>query len=62
MSNGDFEVMPIGTIVEIQNNRKFSKELFDLVDSNSSKEDLIKKLNEYRAFYHWHVETYPVTV
>lgn len=62
MSEGDFEVMPIGTISEVAALRKYSNELIALVDHNSSREELVKKVNELREFYNWHVNQYPVSI
>ena len=58
MSDGDFEVMPLGTIAEVQALRKFSNELIELVDRGAEAEDLASKINEIRSFYTWHCSVY----
>lgn len=59
----DFEVMPIGTAVEIKAMREFSNRLIAEVDSTTEVPENVRKLvNEIRNFYHWHVERYPVTI
>ena len=62
MSNGDFEVMPIGTIDEVKAVRKLSNELIELVDRDADPEEIVDKINELRDFYNWHVAQFPVTV
>lgn len=67
MSNGDFEVMPIGTIAEVQAMRKFANELITLTEVQSGYDDevlanILEKINEIRNFYAWHTNQYPVTV
>ena len=47
MSNGDFEVMPIGTIAEVKAVRKISNELIELVDRDADLEEIVDKINEY---------------
>ena len=47
MSNGDFEVMPIGTIAEVKAVRKLSNELIELVDRDADLEEIVDKINEY---------------
>ena len=62
MSNGDFEVMPIGTMVEVKEMRKFANELIALSEQHSLPEEVLQKIQEMRVFYNWHSETYPVVV
>ena len=62
MSNGDFEVMPIGTMVEVREIRKLTNELIALSEKHALPEEVLRKIQEMRVFYNWHVETYPVTV
>jgi hypothetical protein len=59
----DFEVMPIGTAVEIKAMREFSNRLISEVDSTTDVPDNVRGIvNEMRRFYNWHVETYPVQI
>lgn len=59
----DFEVMPIGTAVEIKAMREFSNRLISEIDSTTNIPDNVKDIvNEIRRFYNWHVETYPVQI
>lgn len=59
----DFEVMPIGTAVEIKAMREFSNRLIAEIDSTDEVPENVRSLvNEIRNFYHWHVERYPVTI
>ena len=58
MSNGDFEVMPIGTIEEIREMRKLSNELF----AAQSHEQILEIIGKMRQFYAYHNEKYPVVV
>ena len=62
MSNGDFEVMPIGTMVEVKEMRKFANELIALSEQHALPEEVLRKIQEMRVFYNWHSETYPVVV
>jgi type III secretion system FlhB-like substrate exporter len=64
MSNGDFEVMPIGTMVEVRELRKLTKELIEATrqEGINIPEPIYQKIAEIERFYHWHVETYPVIV
>ena len=63
MSNGDFEVMPIGTIAEVQAMRKFANELITLCEVQKGNEkvaleNLMTKIGEIRDFYAWHTSVY----
>jgi hypothetical protein len=58
MSNGDFEVMPVGTLVEIEAVRKLSNELIALLDNNAGTEAITDKIIELRDFYRWHTDSY----
>ena len=62
MSEGNFEVMPIGTIAEVKAVRKISNELIELLDRDADLEQIVDKINELRDFYNWHVAQFPVTV
>jgi hypothetical protein len=62
--NGDFEVMPIGTMVEVRELRKLTNELIELDHRYgiNTPQPIRQKILEIQKFYNWHVETYPVTV
>ena len=62
MSEGNFEVMPIGTMVELREMRRFANELIALSEQQTLPEDVHRKIQEIRSFYNWHTQTYPVTV
>ena len=57
-SNGDFEVMPIGTIEEVREMRKLSNELI----AAQSYEQILEIIGKIRQFYAYHVEKYPVQI
>lgn len=59
----DFEVMPIGTAVEIKALRDFSKRLISEVGTTTGVPSNIQNIvNEIERFYNWHVATYPVQI
>ena len=58
MSNGDFEVMPIGTMEEIREMRKLANELF----AAQSLQQMLEITQKMRDFYAYQVEKYPVVV
>ena len=64
MSEGNFEVMPIGTIEEVREMRKLSKELIELDHSYgiNSPQPVRAKILEIARFYQYHSEKYPVQV
>ena len=64
MSNGDFEVMPIGTIEEVREMRRLSKELIalDSAYGDSMPYTVRQKIGEIARFYQYHCEKYPVIV
>jgi len=64
MSNGDFEVMPLGTMVEVRELRKLTKELIEVTRQYgiNTPQPVRQKIAEIEKFYQWHVETYPVIV
>ncbi len=64
MSNGDFEVMPIGTIEEVREMRRLSKELIELEYKHGidTPQELRIKILEIARFYRYHSEKFPVTV
>jgi hypothetical protein len=64
MSNGDFEVMPIGTMEEVREMRRLSNELIELereygIDTPQA---LRIKILEIARFYKYHSEKFPVTI
>jgi len=59
----DFEVMPIGTAVEIKAMREYSNRLISEIDSTENVPENVRNLvNEIRNFYKWHVDRYPITI
>ena len=64
MSEGNFEVMPIGTMEEVREMRRLSKELIalDSAYSDSMPYTVRQKIGEIARFYHYHSEKYPVIV
>lgn len=64
MSNGDFEVMPIGTMEEVRELRKLSKELIELdhLYGINTPQAVRAKIAEISQFYHYHSEKFPVIV
>jgi len=64
MSEGDFEVMPRGTMVEIRELRKLTKELIELEYQYgiNTPQPVRQKILEIAKFYNWHVEAYPIHV
>lgn len=64
MSNGDFEVMPIGTMEEVREMRKLSKELIELDHQYgiNTPQAIRTKILEIARFYQYHSEKYPVIV
>lgn len=64
MSNGDFEVLPRGTIEELRVLRKFAN---DMIDTSKTTKNPVEKwenmtvhIRQLEKFYTSHVETYPV--
>lgn len=66
MSNGDFEVMPRGTMEELTVLRKFANDMIDVSHTMENPvekwEKMTKQIREIERFYARHVEEYPVTV
>jgi hypothetical protein len=64
MSNGDFEVMPIGTMEEVREMRRLSNELIELEREYGidTPQPLRIKILEIARFYRYHSEKFPVTV
>ena len=64
MSEGNFEVMPIGTMEEVRELRRFTNELIDLEQHFGIEvpQALRNKIQELRKFYLYHSEKFPVTV
>jgi hypothetical protein len=62
MSEGNFEVMPIGTMVEVREMRKLANDLIALAEKHPLPEDVLRKIQEMRVFYNWHTEKFPVQV
>lgn len=64
MSNGNFEVMPLGTMEEVRALRKFANEMIALTSTHdiSVPHEMRAKINDIARFYNEHVEKYPVNV
>ena len=62
MSNGDFEVMPRGTIEEVQAMRQFANDMIQLSNKYELPKEILAKIRLIDAFYTAHVQKYPVTV
>lgn len=64
MSEGNFEVMPIGTMEEIREMRRLSKELIELDRSYgiNTPQAVRVKILEIARFYQYHSEKFPVHV
>ena len=64
MSEGNFEVMPIGTMEEVREMRRLSKELIELEYEHgiNTPQALRIKILEIARFYQHHAEKFPVIV
>jgi len=64
MSEGNFEVMPIGTMEEVREVRRLVRELIHVNNTHNSSVPYAvgAKISELERFYLYHVEKYPVTV
>jgi len=62
MSEGDFEVMPRGTMQELRVLRRFVNEMIALtaIHDMPVPHEMRAKINEVSRFYNEHVETYPL--
>ena len=62
MSEGDFEVMPRGTMQELRVLRRFVNEMIALtaIHDMPVPHEMHAKINEVSRFYNRHVETYPL--
>ena len=62
MSNGDFEVLPVGTTEELRVLRQFARRMIALnsIHDMPVPHEMRTKINEIDRFYQSHVETYPV--
>jgi len=60
MSNGDFEVLPRGTIEELRVLRSFVKDITKLSYSHDlTPQSMQAKINEVNLWYAGHIERYP---
>lgn len=61
MSNGDFEVLPRGTMEELKALRKFANEMIALtaIHDMPVPHEMLAPINEIGRFYSAHVEKYP---
>ena len=62
MSEGDFEVMPRGTMEELRMLRQFANSMIALnaIHDMPVPHEMRTKILELNRFYNMHVETYPV--
>jgi len=62
MSEGDFEVMPRGTMEELRVLRRFVNEMIALssIHDMPVPHEMRAKINQVSRFYNEHVETYPL--
>jgi hypothetical protein len=62
MSNGDFEVMPRGTMDELRELRQFVKNVTRAYNSydNITPGDVAVEIEKINAWYASHIERYPV--
>lgn len=66
MSNGDFEVMPLGTMEELRVLRQFANDM--IAASQTTENPVIKwekmtsHIRQLQKFYARHVEDYPVSI
>ena len=62
MSEGDFEVMPRGTMEELRVLRRFVNEIIALssIHDMPVPHEMRAKINQVSRFYNEHVETYPL--
>jgi len=63
MSDGDFEVMPRGTTIELQFLRQLAKDIIECYPKHGehfTKEEVKRLAARVRGFYYDHVEKYPV--
>ena len=62
MSEGDFEVLPVGTTEELRVLRQFARRMIALnsIHDMPVPHEIRTKIDEIARFYDHHVETYPV--
>ena len=62
MSEGDFEVLPVGTTEELRVLRQFANRMIALnsIHDMPVPHEIRTKIDEIARFYDHHVETYPV--
>ena len=62
MSEGDFEVMPVGTMNELKVLRQFVRNMIALnaIHDMPVPHEMRTYINEIARFYDHHVETYPL--
>lgn len=64
MSNGDFEVLPRGTMEELKVLRQFANDMIDysktMQNPTEKWEIMTTRIRQLESFYANHVETYPV--
>jgi hypothetical protein len=62
MSEGDFEVMPVGTTKELKMLRRFAQDMIILssIHDMPVPHEMREKIDNMKRHYSVHVETYPV--
>jgi len=63
MSEGNFEVMPIGTMEEVRVLRQFVNKLEDISTNETDVQNFVievtREIGKIRSFYNIHIEKYP---
>lgn len=61
MLNGDFEVLPVGTIAELATLRQFAKQmiLFNSIHDMPTPHEMSDLINKLQLWYTGHNEKYP---
>ena len=63
MSEGNFEVMPIGTMEEVRVLRQFVNKLEDISSNETDVHNFVievtREIGKIRSFYNIHIEKYP---
>ena len=60
MSNGDFEVMPRGTIEEVRAMRQFANDMILLSSKYELPKEILSRIRLMATWYADHVQKYPV--
>ena len=64
MSEGNFEVMPIGTMEELRILREFANQMIALssIHDMPVPHEMLSEIHKIGRFYNRHVEAYPIHV